>query len=240
MPLPLVSPSIDAMLSATVEDYLKALYLLEQQGEGKARVKDIAAKLGVSLPSVTTMMKSMAESGHVERAAYRGVSLTESGRLAALGVIRSHRLIELFLVEVLGYTWDEVHAEAERLEHAMSDTLTDRIDAYLGFPRVDPHGDPIPDAHGRIEVTQTRSVVEFPVGTRANVERVMEQGAEVLQYLASKGIRPGVEVVVDTLEPFDGPLWLIVAGARFPLSRSLAHRIHLAVDNAAPHADDER
>src|SRR5690554_2268373 len=188
------------MPSATVEDYLKALYQLEQQDSAKARIKDIASLLDVSLPSVTTMMKSLDDSGFVERTAYRGVSLTEQGRLAALRVIRNHRLIELFLVEVLGYTWDEVHAEAERLEHAMSDMLTNRIDNYLGYPRVDPHGDPIPDASGKIEKLKTHSILELPAGSTATVERVMEQAADVLQYLTSKGIRPGVELHIEELE----------------------------------------
>lgn len=218
------------MPSATVEDYLKALYQLEQEEGAKTRVKDIAALLKVSLPSVTTMMKSLADSGYVQRTAYRGVNLTDQGRLAALRVIRNHRLIELFLVEVLGYTWDEVHAEAERLEHAMSDTLTNRIDKYLGYPRVDPHGDPIPDADGRIEKVQTKSVLEFPEKTKQSVERVMEQAADVLQFLSSKGIYPGVEIEIDRLDPFDGPIWLIVDGETIALSRSLAHRVHLAVN----------
>lgn len=224
------------MPSATVEDYLKALYQLEQQENGKARIKDIASLLDVSLPSVTTMMKSLDDHGFVERTAYRGVSLTERGRLAALRVIRNHRLIELFLVEVLGYTWDEVHAEAERLEHSMSDTLTNRIDHYLGYPRVDPHGDPIPDADGRIEKVHTHSILELDAGATASVERVMEQSADVLLYLTTKGIRPGVSVTIDHLEPFDGPLWLIVDGNKIALSRSLAGRVHVA---SAPSKRDD-
>lgn len=216
------------MPSATVEDYLKALYQLEQQDSAKARIKDIASILDVSLPSVTTMMKSLADSGFVERTAYRGVSLTDQGRRAALRVIRNHRLIELFLVEVLGYTWDEVHVEAESLEHSMSDMLTDRIDKYLGYPRVDPHGDPIPDAEGRIEKVNTHSILDLPAGTTAAVERVMEQAADVLQFLTSKGIHPGVELTIDELEPFDGPLWIYVGDQHHALSRSLANRVHVA------------
>lgn len=225
------------MPSATVEDYLKALYQLEQGEEGRARIKDIAALLQVSLPSVTTMMKSLDEDGFVERAAYRGVTLTEAGQRAALRVIRNHRLIEVFLVEVLGYTWDEVHVEAERLEHAMSDLLTDRIDAYLGFPSVDPHGDPIPSADGTIQKIDTHSILELPEGTDTVVERVMDQSADVLQYLAARGIRPGAHLTVGRLDPFDGPQWIAIAGTPVALSRSLAARVHVAVDPTAQRAE---
>lgn len=222
------------MPSATVEDYLKALYQLEQSDDGRARIKDIAALLDVSLPSVTTMMKSLADDGFVERTAYRGVSLTEAGTKAALRVIRNHRLIEVFLVEVLGYTWDEVHVEAERLEHAMSDRLTDRIDAYLGYPSVDPHGDPIPSADGTLHQVDTHSILELGPNTRAVVERVMDQSADVLQYLAARDIRPGAHLVIQRLDPFDGPLWITVEGNSVALSRSLAARVHVAVDPSAP------
>lgn len=221
------------MPSATVEDYLKALYTLEQREGGKARIKDIAALLNVSLPSVTTMMKSLADDGFVERAAYRGVGLSELGRRAALRVIRNHRLIELFLVEVLGYSWDEVHEEAERLEHAMSDLLTDRIDAYLGFPAVDPHGDPIPSAEGTVARVRAPSLLEA-VTTHAQqtlpIVRVLDQTAEVLQYLASQGLTPGSEVRLERIDPFDGPIWLHVDGKEIALSRVLAARVLVDID----------
>lgn len=215
--------------SATVEDYLKALYTLEQRNDGKARIKDIAEHLDVSLPSVTTMMKSLADGGFVERAAYRGVELSEQGRKAALKVIRSHRLIELFLVEVLGYTWDEVHSEAERLEHAMSEDLTNRIDAYLGFPTVDPHGDPIPTAEGVIPRHTNTSLLEAAAHSEQPrdvlITRVLDQTPEVLQYLGSLGLTPGASCTLIRLDPFDGPVWLEMAGASVALSRSLATRV---------------
>lgn len=213
--------------TATVEDYLKALYTLEQRREGKVRTKDMAEWMDVSLPSVTTMMKSLAEQDFVERAAYRGVQLTENGTLAALKVIRKHRLVEAFLTEVLGYTWDEVHAEAERLEHAMSDLLTDRIDQYLGYPRFDPHGDPIPSADGTIERHPTHDLLDIPCGQTVTIHRVMDQSSDVLQYLAEQGLQPGVTLTVQKVDPFDGPVWLDVDGKEVVLSRTLAHRIRV-------------
>ena len=222
------------MPSATVEDYLKAIYTLKQRGEGKARIKDIAEHLGVSLPSVTTMMKSLAESGLVERAAYRGVELNAGGQRAALKVIRNHRLIELFLVEVLGYTWDEVHDEAERLEHAMSERLANRIDAFLGFPTVDPHGDPIPTADGEIPTTHEGisllEAAEHLHDTPLRVTRVLDQSAEVLQFLAEQGLTPGCILRILRLDPFDGPLWLNDRENDIALSRSLAARVLVEKD----------
>lgn len=218
--------------SATVEDYLKALYSLEQRGHNKVRIKDMAELMDVSLPSVTTMMKSLAEQDFVERTAYRGVCLTEDGKLAALKVIRKHRLVEAFLIEVLGYTWDEVHEEAERLEHAMSDTLTDRIDQYLGFPRFDPHGDPIPSADGTIEKPTTQTLIEAPQQRLLSVQRVTDQSTEVLQYLGERGIQPGATLSIERVDPFDGPIWIKLDDQEIVLSRTLAHRVLVDQPNA--------
>lgn len=224
------------MPSATVEDYLKALYSLEQREGEKPRVKDIADILNVSLPSVTTMMKSLADDGFVERTAYRGVALSEEGRRAALKVIRNHRLIELFLVEVLGYGWDEVHAEAERLEHSMSDELTNRIEAFLGYPEVDPHGDPIPSAEGTVEGRRGPSLLEFALAGGSGdteIARVLDQTPEVLQYLAAQGLTPSSKVVVLRVDPFEGPVWLSLEGKEIALSRSLASRLLLMASTNA-------
>lgn len=185
----------------------------------------MAELLDVSLPSVTTMMKSLADQHLVERTAYRGVVLTDRGRIEALKVIRKHRLIEVFLVEVLGYTWDEVHEEAERLEHAMSDLLTDRIDRHLGYPSFDPHGDPIPNADGVIEERRTHTLIKLPTDHSTIVRRVTDQSSEALQYLAERGIQPGVRLKVTRLDPFDGPVWLRVDGKEVVLSRTLASRV---------------
>lgn len=220
------------MPSTSVQDYLKALYKLEQRSDDRVKTKNIASELDVSLPSVTNMLKVLAEDGFVERIPYRGARLTQEGRREALKVIRSHRLIEVFLVEYLGYSWDEVHEEAERLEHAMSERFTDRIDALLGHPRYDPHGDPIPDPDGTVSRRDSALLPSASPGMSGRISRVLDQSADVLQYLDSKGIRPGVLVEVIRHEPFDGPVWLKVEGNEIALSRSLAARLLISEPNA--------
>lgn len=213
------------MPSTSVQDYLKALYKLEQISEERVKTKDIADELGVSQPSVTNMLKVLAENEYVERVPYYGARLTDAGRREALKVIRSHRLIEVFLVEYLGYGWDEVHSEAEKLEHAMSERFTDRIDALLGHPRWDPHGDPIPDPDGTVSRRESSLLPSAAEGFHGAITRVLDQSADVLKYLDSLGVRPGVEVEVIRHDPFDGPIWLMIAGKEVPLSRPLAARL---------------
>lgn len=210
------------MPSISVENYLKAIYHLQRRSEDRVKTKELAEHLGLSLPSATSMMKSLAESGHVTWEPYRGVLLTEKGQRAALRVIRNHRLVELFLVRTLGFSWDEVHGEAERLEHAISETLADRIDAFLGFPRVDPHGDPIPDREGRVDQPAGQLLAELEPGRTFRLVRVLEQDPEVLRYLDDLGLRPGAESHLLAREPFDGPLTLAAAGGERPLSRAIA------------------
>lgn len=221
------------MPSATVEDYLKTLYKLEQRSSGRVKTKQVADALGVSQPSVTTMMKSLAERGFITYESYRGFLLTDRGRRAALRVIRNHRLIEVFLIEVLGFTWDEVHLEAERLEHAMSERLTDRIDAFLGYPQYDPHGDPIPGRDGKMAERASQSLLEVAPGSALVISRVMDQSSEVLQYLSELGLRPGTALGLQRIDPFDGPVWLLVEGSEIALSRTLAARIQVTPSTAA-------
>ena len=158
-------------LTSAVEDYLKAIYAVEAEGE-RVTTSALAERMGVSAPSATAMMKRLAELGLVERAAYHGVVLTERGRLCALEVLRHHRLLERYLADSLGMSLDEVHAEADRLEHALSEELEARIDAALGYPTHDPHGDPIPDPSLRIAVATSRSVADLDPGDTAVVARV--------------------------------------------------------------------
>lgn len=212
------------MPSISIENYLKALFHLERTSE-RVTTSALASHLEVAQPSATKMIKSLAASGMVEHVPYQGASLTESGKKAALRVIRNHRLIEVFLVEVLGYTWDEVHDEAERLEHAISDSLADRIDAYLGFPATDPHGDPIPTSDGELRRHDAVTLVDVDDNTAVEVLRVLEQGNEVLRYLAGIGLRPGARVVVLEALPFDGPIRVSVAGVETPLGRPIARRV---------------
>jgi DtxR family Mn-dependent transcriptional regulator len=216
------------MPTVSVENYLKAIFLLQEETGGRVRTKVLAERLGVALPSATNMLKSLAEAGLVEHAPYQGALLTPRGTSEASRVVRNHRLVEAFLVETLGYTWDEVHAEAERLEHAVSDELADRIDAFLGRPEFDPHGDPIPRADGQMARRSTGSLLDSPAGARVQVTRVLDQRAGVLRYLAELGVVPGAHFEVIELEPFDGPLIArCERGERRSLGRGLAARVHV-------------
>lgn len=186
--------------SSTVENYLKAIYMAqsaESEGNELVPMGQLAHGLGVVPGTATTMVKALAESGLVTYEPYAGVRLTVSGlKLAAL-VLRRHRLMELFLVQVLGMSWDEVHEEAERLEHAASDRLIDRIDAMLGQPSTDPHGDPIPDSNGAVSARDYPTLLTCPVGAPVVVTRVTDQDAEFLRFLESSDLKPGQTVRVE-------------------------------------------
>ena len=186
--------------SSTVENYLKAIYMAqsaESDGNELVPMGQLAHGLGVVPGTATTMVKALAESGLVTYEPYAGVRLTVSGlKLAAL-VLRRHRLMELFLVQVLGMSWDEVHEEAERLEHAASDRLIDRIDAMLGQPSTDPHGDPIPDSNGAVSARDYPTLLTCPVGAPVVVTRVTDQDAEFLRFLESSDLKPGQTVRVE-------------------------------------------
>ena len=208
-------------LTRSVEDYLKAIYRLSLSGQ-PASTSAIAQALDLAPPSVSGMVRRLSEQGLLTHEPYRGVELTTEGRRAALRMVRSHRIIEAYLVANLGYTWDSVHGEAERLEHAVSDELVERLAAALGYPEVDPHGDPIPDADGAIAHPALTSLAELSVGTIAEVRRVDTSDAERLRYLASAGLVPGTRLRVLEREPFKGPLTLEVAGRTQALGADLA------------------
>ncbi len=191
-------------LTRSVEDYLKTIYLLSQRGE-PASTNDIAHQLELSAPSVSGMIKRLAEQGLVEHEPYKGVELTQEGRRLAIGMVRRHRVLEAYLVARLGYDWDGVHEEAERLEHAVSDTLINRMAGALGDPQVDPHGDPIPTADGWVEDLVFPPLVEVSVGSEAEIRRVSTDDPERLRYLASLGLKPGTRVTVIDRQPFRGP-----------------------------------
>ncbi len=212
------------MPTISAENYLKAIYHLQGEDD-RVKTNAIARNLCVTLPSATNMVKSLASAGLVDHQPYRGARLTSDGERAALRVVRKHRLVEAFLVETLGYSWDEVHAEAERLEHAMSDDLTDRIDAYLGHPAADPHGDPIPTASGEVRRPETGTLLELAPGRATKVVRVTDQHPEVLRYLDAQGLRPGADVEVLELLPFDGPVHVRCADGQPMVSRRIARRV---------------
>jgi DtxR family Mn-dependent transcriptional regulator len=211
-------------ITPAIEDYLKAIYTLQQQG-GAVSTSMLGEQRGSKPGSVTGMIKKLAEMNLVQHTPYQGVQLTPSGERIALEVIRHHRLIELYLVEALGYSWDEVHEEAERLEHVISEKLEARIAARLGNPDVDPHGDPIPTLDGTLPVSDDLRLGDLAVAERVRVVRVRDQGAERLRYLADIGLVPGACVEVVESAPFDGPVSLRVGQVVHALDRRMARTI---------------
>lgn len=215
------TPSTADSLTRSVEDYLKAIYRLTPEGR-PAATSEIAHLLELSAPSVSGMVKRLSELGLLEHLPYKGVQLTAEGRRAALKMVRRHRLIESYLVEFLGYSWDTVHQEAERLEHAVSDTLVERMAAALGHPTVDPHGDPIPTADGSVEEPETTPLAVLDAGDTAEIVRVVENDADRLRYLASLGLKPGATITVLDRQPFGGPVTIETRGEIQVIGQALA------------------
>lgn len=191
------------MPTSTVEDYLKAILLHEQRLPPGQLVTmgHIGVALEVTPGTVTAMVKTLEKNGLLGYEPYSGVRLTDHGRRMALHVLRRHRLIELFLVEVLALDWSEVHEEAERLEHAMSDKLIDRIDALLGFPNTDPHGDPIPDERGELREMKLTNLTECPVGDAFRIARISDQREPFLRFVERHGLKPGTRIAVEHRDP---------------------------------------
>lgn len=211
-------------ITPVVEDYLKAIYHLAQES-GLARTVALAKALKVKSASVTAMLKTLAELKLVEYEPYYGATLTDAGAKVALEVIRHHRLIELYLVEALGFSWDEVHEEAEVLEHFISEKLEARIAAHLGNPTLDPHGDPIPALDGSLPDSSARSLADVPEESEVRISRVFEQAAERLRYIAKLGLVPGARVRVTASAPFDGPISVCVNDVVQVIDRRLARMI---------------
>jgi DtxR family transcriptional regulator, Mn-dependent transcriptional regulator len=209
--------------SESVQDYLKTIWKLER--EGRATISALAAELAVTPASATAMVKKLAAMGLVEHERYRGVRLTPAGERIALEVVRHHRLLELYLMKALGLGWDQVHAEAERLEHYLSEEVESRIDAALGHPTHDPHGDPIPDAGLNVDRTTLRSLEALVPGEEATVQRIPDGDAALVRYLAELTLIPGRKVTMRRSEPFGGPLTVDVDGSEHAISRELAGQI---------------
>jgi DtxR family Mn-dependent transcriptional regulator len=220
-------PAATPDLSIAVQDYLKSIYALESEGE-RVTTSALARRMGVSAPSTTAMTKRLAELGLVERLPYRGVALTDAGRRGALEVLRHHRLLERYLVDRLGLSLHEVHAEAELLEHALSEELEARIDAELGFPTHDPHGDPIPDRELRLVGGNDRTLLDLEPGTRASISRVPDGDSALLRYLGELGIVPGSDLELVACAPFGGPVTVRTQRGEHAISRELADRIAAA------------
>jgi DtxR family transcriptional regulator, Mn-dependent transcriptional regulator len=214
-------------LSAAIQDYLKEIYKIQASGE-KATTTTIAKRMGVAPSSTTSMLKKLAALGLAEHAPYRGVELSEAGTKIALEIIRHHRLIEQYLAETLGLSIDAVHAEADRLEHVLSEELEARIDEQLGYPTHDPHGDPIPDAGLNVDRSPLRSLEALEPGEEATVRRVPDGDADLLRYLAKLALVPGGRVTMRRSEPFGGPLTVLVSGKEHAISRELAGQIGVA------------
>ncbi len=208
-------------LSKAVQDYLKAIYALDAAGV-RVTTSALAERMDVSAPSASAMMKRLAELGLAERMPYRALVLTEAGRRSALEVLRHHRLLERYLADTLGLPLDKLHAEADRLEHALSEELEHRIDEALGFPTHDPHGDPIPNRELEIVSSDTRALLDLAPGDRSTVARVPDNDADVLRYLDELGLVPGEPVELTALAPFGGPVSVRTGRGEHAIARELA------------------
>ncbi len=218
--------SID--VSPAVGDYLKAVYRLEQGGQPAETTRLGEALGGIKPSSVTAMIKRLSELGLLEYVPYRGVSLTAKGRKISLRVLRKHRLVELFLVKELGFTWEEVHEEAEVLEHHLSSRLIDRMEAKLGHPEFDPHGDPIPDADGVVPARETMALSDCAPGRSMTVFRVLDQSHETLAFYRERSLVPGEKVTVIARDSGSGTLLVTAGGREVTMHVRAAERILVA------------
>jgi DtxR family transcriptional regulator, Mn-dependent transcriptional regulator len=216
-----------ADLSAAVQDYVREIYKLQTES-GHVKTSTLAERMGVAPPSATAMMKKLASQGLVDHQPYRGVRLTRAGERIALELLRHHRLLELYLARTLDLGIDAVHAEADRLEHALSERLEDRIDKALGSPTQDPHGDPIPDSKLRIVQSKSKRLTELEPGDEATVLRVPDGDGELLRYLVTLALIPGECLHLVQAEPFGGPLTLHTSKGNTVISRQLGEQIHVS------------
>lgn len=215
--------------SPAVEDYLKTVYGLAEAPEGgRVTTSRVAEALGVTPASASSMLKRLTQMGYLVPDG-RGVALTGDGRRAALEVVRHHRLLETYLAQALGVPWDQVHAEAEVLEHHISEELEARIAAALGHPDRDPHGDPIPTTSGDVPEVDTRPLAELPDGARGEVERVSDRDPALLRFLAERGVVPGARVAVAGRAPFGGPIAVRVDGGDVELPPEAARAVRVRV-----------
>ena len=226
--------------SPAVEDYCKAIFTLQARTEQPVATNALAERLGITPGSVSAMLKRLGELGLIEHVPYRGVRLTDDGRKVALEVIRHHRLLELFLAESLDMSWDRVHAEAEVLEHVISEELEQLIAAKLGDPEIDPHGDPIPSADLQLRERETHTLESLEPGARGVFVRVSDSDPEMLRYLAERGISPGERFEVLDRQPFGGPLFVSFAAREHTIGGELAHAMRVELDGEGPSARDGR
>lgn len=212
------------MLSQAVEDYIKTIYTLQTE-DGPVSTSVIARHQNVSAASVTNMVKRLAEMGLADYESYRGVTLTPAGEKIALEIIRHHRLLELYLREVMGYSWDKLHEEAEHLEHHISEDFEQKLEELLDYPTHDPHGDPIPTREGTIARIATDPLSDVPAGTTVTVQRVSDADPELLHYLEEIGLLPQARVEMVEKAPFNGPLTLRVDGREQVVGHAVASSV---------------
>jgi DtxR family transcriptional regulator, Mn-dependent transcriptional regulator len=214
------------MLSEAMQDYLKTIYSL-QESDHDVATSALAERLGVAAPSVTGMVKKLAALKLVRHQRYQGVRLTKAGERVALEVLRHHRLLELYLAEALGYSWDQVHAEAERLEHVISEEFEERMFHALGQPTQDPHGHPIPTKEGKVASPGSSRLADLPPGAQAVISGVSDRDPEMLRYLGERGLVPETAVTVMARAPFNGPITVKAGRASHVLGTDLAREIRV-------------
>jgi DtxR family Mn-dependent transcriptional regulator len=218
--------------SQAVEDYSKAIFSLESRGQEPVSTNALAERLGITAGSVSAMLKKLDELGLITHVPYRGVRLTAEGRRLALEVIRHHRLLESYLADALGMPWDRVHAEAEVLEHVLSEDLEQLIAAKLGHPTVDPHGDPIPNADLKLKEHLTQSMESLQPGDRGRFVRVSDSDPAMLRYLDGRGISPGDRFSVRERQPFGGPIFVVFGEHEHAIGGELAGAMRVELDQA--------
>ncbi|WP_316849403.1 metal-dependent transcriptional regulator [Pedobacter agri] len=212
------------MQSFTEENYLKIIYHLAESSNN-VQTNSIAEQMQTKPASVTDMIKKLAEKGYVDYVKYQGVTLTEKGKNAAIDIVRKHRLWEVFLVDKLNFKWDEVHDVAEELEHIKSETLIERLDEFLGFPKSDPHGDPIPDKNGRFAKTHFTKLIDLKVGDGGTITGVSQHSSAFLKLLEKLGLTLGKQIQINDVTDFDGSVEILVADKQINISREVAKHI---------------
>jgi DtxR family transcriptional regulator, Mn-dependent transcriptional regulator len=233
MPYSFAMAAKDWVRSPAVEDYSKAIFALQSRSSEPVATNALAERLGITPGSVSAMLKKLDDLGLTSHVPYRGVRLTPAGRRLALEVIRHHRLLESFLAESLGMPWDRVHAEAEVLEHVLSEDLERLIASKLGHPTVDPHGDPIPDAQLELDEPRTRALESLEAGAEGVLVRVSDADPEMLRYLAQRGISPGDRFLVRSRQPFGGPLFVRFGEREHALGGELARAMRVQLSGPA-------